>query len=151
MEEVSRIIMKRVQASPQDEHCLFIGTDSQNMGSITKIVPVIMMTVPGKGGIFFFDVMKIPRINSLRIKLNKETQYSLQYADDLVAEFEKLFDECNFDYTVLNISIHVDAGRKGATRELMEGISAWVESCGYDCAFKPNSCAASSVADRISK
>lgn len=151
MGEIAKLVMDRVLSTPHSENYIYIGTDSQNIGAITKIVPVIVLTTPGKGGIFFFDVMKIPRINSLRIKLNKETQLSLQYADELVAEFEKLFDEFSFDYTSINMSIHVDAGRKGATGELMEGISAWVESCGYDCIFKPNSCAASSVADRISK
>lgn len=151
MNQIAKIIMKRVQENPDSEFKVFVGTDSQNIGPITKIVPVILLNVRGHGGIFFYDVYKIKRINNIREKLNKETQISLSYADSLISEFDKLFNEFNFDYSVLNISIHVDAGEKGETGKLMAEISGWIHAFGYDCSFKPNSYAASTVADRISK
>ncbi|MBR4734133.1 MAG: hypothetical protein IK081_15370, partial [Lachnospiraceae bacterium] len=36
-------------------------------------------------------------------------------------------------------------------KELIPGLVGWIKACGYDCKVKPESYAASSIADRISK
>ena len=56
-------------------------------------------------------------------------------------------------YLNSTFSIHVDAGNSdyGKTKELIPSLVGWIKSCGYDCEVKPDSFAASSVADKISK
>lgn len=129
---------------------LIVGTDSQNF-SDTKMVVVIAVQNVGHGGIFFYEVSRIKRIDNIRQKLLHETSLSLKYADKLISQFEKVCKECDFDFEKINFCIHVDIGKRGKTSKLIPDIVAWVKACGYDCKIKPDSFAASSIADKISK
>ena len=128
---------------------IVIGTDSQNF-SDTKMVSVIAMCCEGHGGIYFYKIERINRIQDVRQKLNYETQLSLQYADELLKVLmetdEELFDNVTF-------SIHIDAGTnpKGKTKELIPALVGWIKACGYECHVKPESFAASAIANKISK
>ncbi len=128
-----------------------IGTDSQNF-DITKVVSVIAVHREGHGGIFFYEITKIPRITNVAHKLTEETSRSLTIATELVSVLEnnKEFDELR-DNSI--ISIHVDAGwsERGKTAELIPNLIGWIKACGYVAEVKPDSYAASSIADKISK
>lgn len=129
---------------------IVIGTDSQNF-SDTKVVSVIVLQCEGHGGIYFYKIERVNRIQDVRQKLNYETGKSLEYADKLL---EMLSDEKYEElYNNMHFSIHVDAGKseEGKTRELIPGIVGWIHGCGYECHVKPDSYAASSIADKISK
>ena len=69
----------------------------------------------------------------------------------LVEELEK--EEYREIRNKLSLAIHVDASWNdhGKTKELIPGLIGWIRACGYDCKVKPESYAASSIADRISK
>lgn len=128
-----------------------IGTDSQNRTGYTKIVSVISIICKGNGGIFFHQTEYVDIIFSVREKLERETNRSLEIAQELIGflegkKFQKLYNNCP-------ISIHIDAGNapQGKTKDLIQGLVGWVHGMGYDCEIKPNSYAASSIADRISK
>lgn len=126
-----------------------IGTDSQNFDH-TKIVNVIAVTCEGHGGIFFYRVTRQSLIRDVRTKLHTETNQSLNIAMALTENMEKNFKEL-FDSILF--SIHIDAGRSelGKTKELIPELVGWIKACGYDCEIKPDSYAASSIADKISK
>ena len=99
-----------------------------------------------------FHVERIERIQDVKQKLNYETQTSLTYADELIAilESEKKYEELYLNAT---FAIHIDAGHSnlGKTKDLIPALVGWIKSCGYDCEVKPDSYAASSVANKISK
>ena len=137
---------------------LAIGTDSQNFDQ-TKIVTVIAGYREGHGGVFFYEIAKVPRITNVAQKLTEETSRSLTIATELAEileadkKYKKLRDDCR-------ISIHVDAGwsEKGKTKELIPGLVGWIRSLGYQAAVKPGDgtreeypYAASSVADNVYK
>lgn len=143
-------IIEKVNMYKDDTFKITIGTDSQNF-DITKIVLVIVLERVTKGSIFFYQISKINRIDDIRTKLFTETQMSLECADKLLKLFEEKYEENGFDYTKLQFSIHIDAGENGKTKSVIPEIVGWVKSCGYDCVTKPNSYAASSVADKYSK
>ena len=128
-----------------------IGTDSQNFDR-TKVVSVIAAHREGHGGIFFYEVSNIPRITNVAHKLTEETSRSLTVATELAAtlESDKKYDLLR-DGSI--ISIHIDAGwsDKGKTAELIPNLVGWIRSCGYEAEVKPDSYAASSIADKISK
>ena len=129
---------------------IIVGTDSQNF-SDTKMVNVITIICEGHGGIFFYDVTRQPLIKDVRKKLHVETNTSLEIADKLISIFEqKEYEEL---FMNVNFSIHVDAGNSdnGKTKMLIPELVGWIKSCGYDCKVKPDSFAASSIADKISK
>lgn len=129
---------------------IVIGTDSQNF-SYTKEVSVIAVITEGHGGIFFYEIKNRDRITDVRRKLHIETQDSLTIADALLEkleqpEYEEVFMNTSF-------TIHIDAGSSdnGKTKTLIPELLGWVTSLGYDCKIKPDSYAASSIADKISK
>ena len=129
---------------------IIVGTDSQNFAD-TKMVSVITCVCEGHGGIFFYEVSRQPLIHDVRTKLHIETYESLHIATELVKllemnEYQEVFLNSNF-------SIHVDAGNndKGKTKQLIPELVGWIKACGYQCEIKPNSFAASSIADKISK
>ena len=129
---------------------IVIGTDSQNFDN-TKIVSVIVITCKGHGGIYFYNITKHKRLNEVRSKLFVETEMSLKLANKLLSLLER--DEYQELYLNTNFSIHLDAGLsdKGKTKPLVSELVGWVNSSGFDCEIKPNSYAASSVADKLSK
>ena len=133
------------------EISILIGTDSQNFDQ-TKCVSVICVIAKGKGGIFFYEISRIPLIRDVRRKLHIETNDSLNLATALVDAFEaeKKYHDM---YLSVPIAIHIDAGNseKGKTKELIPELVGWVKASGYDAETKPESFVASCVADRLSK
>ncbi len=129
---------------------IVVGTDSQNF-NYTKIVSVICVICEGHGGIFFYKVQGVDRITNVRQKLHTETDLSINIADEIMAiletePYEEVF--CNSTFT-----IHIDAGKSdnGKTKELIPELVGWVKAVGYEVEVKPDSYAASSIADKISK
>lgn len=150
IKQIVNIIDKLVSKNPMDEYQVVVGTDSQNFDK-TKIVVVIALIRKSKGGIFFYDVTRVNRINNIKQKLMTETSISLDYATKLMEAFERHYNETGFDYTKLHFSIHVDAGFNGPTKEVIPEIVGWIKACGWDVHVKPESYVASSIADKISK
>lgn len=130
---------------------LTVGTDSQNHSDGTKIVTVISIICRGHGGIFFYTTEHREFIEVVKQKLETETYISLETAKALL----DYLDEEKYKVIVDNcpISIHIDAGNAphGKTKDLIQSLTGWVRAMGYGCEVKPDSYAASSVADKFSK
>lgn len=149
IKQVAEIIRDKV-TSQTGEYNVMIGTDSQNFDK-TKMVLVIALHHVGRGGIFFYEIQHVHKITNIGQKLLYETNLSLDLASKLVAEFESLKAE-GFDYSKhINIGIHVDAGENGPSKQVIPEIVGWIKSCGYEVIVKPNSYAASSIANKYSK
>lgn len=132
-----------ISADKQSDYEIVIGTDSQNY-NLTKVVVVVAIHRVGSGGIFFYDVKRVNKIKDLRQKIYYETALSLELASKLSLSFaEKDIKQ--------DITIHADVGKKGKTSMLIPEIVGWITSSGYKCRIKPESWAASCVADKISK
>ncbi|HHV26718.1 hypothetical protein FYJ27_04620 [Anaerosalibacter bizertensis] len=141
--EMIQIIKRFISKSPHSKYNISVGTDSQNFG-YTKTVVVVAIHRVGNGGIFFYDIRKVEKITNTSQKLFFETSMSLEIANLL----SKALKEEDIG---LGISIHVDAGNNGKTSKLIPEIVGWIKACGFNCETKPNSYAASSIADKYSK
>lgn len=142
-EKMIYIIKKFISKSPNSVYNISVGTDSQNFED-TKTVMVVAIHRVGSGGIFFYDVKRVKKITNIAQKLFFETSMSL----DIATKLSEMLQEEGIDF---GISIHVDAGNNGKTSKLIPEIVGWIKSCGFDCETKPNSYAASSIADKYSK
>lgn len=151
LKQVAEAIQARTIFANPSEYHLMIGTDSQNFDK-TKVVVVIALHHVGKGGIFFYEVSHVRRINNIGQKLIYETQLSLDFTEKLIKEFDMLKEETGFDYSQhMSIGIHVDAGQNGPSKQVIPEIVGWIKSCGYDVIVKPDSWAACSIANKYSK
>lgn len=142
-EKMIDIIKDFIKKSPESTYNISVGTDSQNF-DYTKVVVVIAIHRIGNGGIFFYDVKTVKKINNISQKLFYETSNSL----DIAMKLSETLEREKIDF---GISIHVDAGKKGQTSKLIPEIVGWIKACGFCCETKPNSYAASSIADRYTK
>lgn len=150
IQEAAELIRQRVLAN-QGKYNVMIGTDSQNFDK-TKVVVVIALHHVGRGGIFFYDISHVRLMNNIGQKLLYETQLSLEYARHLVDAFEDMKETTGFNYEKeLSLSIHVDAGENGPSRQVIPEIVGWVTACGYKVVVKPDSAAASAIANKYSK
>ncbi|MFC4075553.1 ribonuclease H-like YkuK family protein [Salinithrix halophila] len=124
---------------------MVIGTDSQTSHRGTLFVTAIIIHRVGKGALFYYSKKKSRPLLDLRYRIYKETEYSLSCMEKLK---EKDFLSASWD---LPVEIHLDVGRKGETRKLIQEVVGWVTAVGYTAKIKPDAYAASAVADRFTK
>ena len=150
--EVADLITEYINKDRDAEYEIAIGTDSMTH-EFTKFVIAITVHKISKGGIFFTKTMYHDsyRKNQLFDKLYRETELSLNSSGILLSLMKG--NGLDIDRTPIKIrfTVHVDVGNYGKTKDYIKTLVGMVHSYGYDCEFKPNSYAASSIADKISK
>lgn len=129
---------------PEGSFKVIIGTDSQKKGSQVVFITVIVVYRKGKGGTYYLRQDKVSKPISLKEKIYKEATMSLEVADILrnLTANKEIYG---------NLEIHVDVGENGETKKLIKEIINFVSERGYKIFVKPNSFAASKVADRHTK
>ena len=109
---------------------------------------VIAVIEHGKGGFWFHTIDWTKRFGKteLRVKIYNETHRSIEVA-------KYIFDWFYQAEVDVNIMIHADLGkgRFSKTAEMIREVVGWIEAEGFPAEVKPQSWAASSIADRISK
>ncbi|HBK86338.1 MAG TPA: hypothetical protein DDZ53_09945 [Firmicutes bacterium] len=146
LEELMQTLANYVLEQPEAKYKLIIGTDSQTTAQSTHFVTAIVAHRVGKGGRFFIRHQHQRPMFSLRQKLIHETALSLETITKVQAEL--LAHDLLFNY---DLEVHVDAGHRGATRELIRDLVGLVITSGFTAKVKPDSFAASSVADRFTR
>ena len=141
---VKNFLVKTIKCSENHNYKVIVGTDSQNFHK-TKMVLVVCLIDEGRGGRFFYNIEWLPKIKDLNTKIYTETQKSLNFAKELNEEFFR--NEISQD-----VEIHVDIGKDGKTKNLIQGIIGWVHAEGFGTVkIKDQSYVASTIADKISK
>ena len=84
------------------------------------------------------------KIKDINTKIYTETEKSLEIAREL----NKFLHDNDVR---AEVEVHVDIGRHGKTKELIQGILGWVTSEGFTAKIKDESWVASTIADKISK
>ena len=134
----------KIRNAPDDTYRLYVGTDSRLHQRDTKVVPVIVLYKVGTGGIYFANIINTGKFHSLRERMYYEASQSIELGKDLM---EYLFEN-DLDF---RITIDIDIGKKGKTSELIAELVGYAVAEGFEVRIKPDSMAASTVADRLSK
>jgi hypothetical protein len=128
---------------PERKYQLVIGTDSQpHNGSGVDFVTAIVVHRIGVGGIYFWKRIVNKKVYVLRQRMYEEAAMSLETAETVLALLHK------DGVTKYDVEIHVDIGKFGQTREMITEIVGMVRGSGYTVKTKPESYAASKIADR---
>lgn len=135
-----------MENDPQSKYRIVIGSDSQpkNDDNFDFITAIVIHRV-GKGGIYFFkrEVKKGYRdLKYLRRRIYEEATLSLTTADTFLEVVK------NDGITKFDVEIHVDIGNFGETREMINEIVGMIRGSGFIVKTKPDSFAATKVADR---
>lgn len=159
-DDVFESILYFVNQDPSSKYKLAIGTDSQ-VKEYTRFITAIHIhrighDGIGKGAWGCINEYIVPRrIVSLREKISIETS--------LTQEVLCLFDHARVSEIVdiilphiykgadFTLEAHIDIGKNGATRDMIQEMVGRFSGMGIDAKIKPDSYAASSYADRYTK
>lgn len=123
---------------------IVVGTDSELVTKDTAhFVSAVVVHHVGHGGVYFWGQESRDGIKDLRQRMYEEATYSLTLAQRLLEEFKKR----NLPLEKF-LEIHVDVGLGGETKVMINEIVGMIKGSGFECRTKPDSFAASNVADR---
>lgn len=156
--EVLKEIVGFMKDEPRSNYRVMIGSDSNGYG-LLDLVSVIAVHRVGNGGRYFWFRQTKENIKTLRQKIYAEVQASLELASLFLPAFKKELAalEKLYEWPVrhslgeggpFDFQIHVDVGTKGETRDLVHEVTGMVTAYGYDVFVKPESAAATTLADK---
>lgn len=143
LQKVRTHILQFLSAEESSAYQIIVGTDSQpHNGSGVDFVTAIVVHRKGHGGIYFWKRIVNKKKYVLRQRMYEEATMSLAMAEEVVALLHK------DGITKYDVEIHVDIGNVGKTREMITEIIGMIRGNGFSVKVKPESYAASKVADK---
>ena len=132
------------------EYKITVGTDS-NASHWAQFVTAVTVLRVGNGGRYFWTRSEKIFCPSLASRIYKEAMQSITFTQELKSRLkEKLGEE--FFWPARGgdnqISVHIDVGQKGPTKDLVDGVVGMVKGYGFEAVIKPYSFGAFVVADR---
>jgi len=138
-----------MQEDPHKKYEVIVGCDSSATADPT--FPVVIVVLRKKaGGRFFLRRIHYPArpFPSRRQRILEEVLLSCQLALWLRENFGQLALQHGVTYDFQYI--HADIGENGITRDMIKEVTGLIRGNGFEPKIKPESFAASSVADRYS-
>jgi len=143
LSQIREKILYFMAKDPEKKYQLVVGTDSQpHNGEGVDFVTAIVVHRIGVGGIYFWKRTVNKKHYVLRQRMYEEATMSLEMAETVLALLHK------DGVTKYDVEIHVDIGQYGDTRVMIQEIVGMIRGSGYRVKTKPESYAASKVADR---
>ncbi|MBU1137280.1 ribonuclease H-like YkuK family protein [Patescibacteria group bacterium] len=143
--KVAQEIFDFINYDPQSKYRLVVGTDS-NGGKKTEFVTAIIVHRLGRGGRYFWKKTNGGKVyHALRDRIYQEVNLSLATAQDILGQLRLLIKK---DIEPYNFQIHIDVGQNGPTKEMIKEVVGMVRGNGFEAKIKPESFAASNIADK---
>lgn len=144
-DEVIEELINYVDYKPEEEYRITVGTDSLGSNN-THFVTAIAILRIGNGGKYFWTRSEKTFCPTLRDRIYKETLKSITMTQELKSKLrEHLGEDVFWDD---KITVHIDVGRKGATRDFVESVVGMVKGYGLEAVIKPEAFGAFVLADR---
>lgn len=152
IDQVVDEICTYISEKPEKFYDIVVGCDSSSVEEPHFPLAIVVLRV-GEGGRFFLK--KVIRENrkffNYKQRILEEVLLSCQLAsflkdklDSKIADLQHQGVRCQFRY------IHADVGGNGATKDMIKEVIGLIKGNGFEAKIKPESFAASSVADRYS-
>lgn len=123
------------------ESSIYVGCDSQQAKRWTRFGLVVIIHIDSaRGGKVFVEVSRCERITSMRERLLKEVELSVQAAYEIL-------DEIGTRPFVIHLDINPNADYK--SNSIVKEATSWCLGQGFEYAIKPDSWAASKAADHL--
>lgn len=145
LDELVKEIILYVNKSPEAAYKITVGTDSPGVENPFFITAVTVLKI-GNGGRYFWTKSERIQCHGLQDRIYKETVRSITLTQELKS---RLKDELGEEFFWDNkITVHIDIGRNGRTKDLIEGVVGMVKGYGFEAAIKPEAFCACVVADK---
>jgi hypothetical protein len=134
-----------IKNNPWAKYNIVVGTDSPGVEKPRFTTAISILRI-GNGGRYFWTKSEPFYCPSLQERIYKEAMQSITLTQELKS---RLKDSLGEDFFWDNkISIHLDIGTKGPTKDLIEQVVGMVKGFGFEAVIKPNAFCACVVADR---
>jgi uncharacterized protein len=138
-----------MQEDPHKQYEVVVGCDSSATTDPTFPVVIVVLRKQAGGRFFLRRVHYANRpFPSRRQRVLEEVLLSCQLALWLREHFSQVALEHGLKYDFQYI--HADVGQNGVTRDMIREVTGLIRGNGFEPKIKPDSFAASSVADRFS-
>lgn len=129
-------------ADARARYRIMIGSDSEARATGVDCISAIVIHRVGRGARYFWMRTTKEPFATLRDRIWHEAICSTTLARSV---FDALTERGAWGS---DIEVHVDVGQNGPTKVLIQEISGYVRAYGFPVYIKPESCAASAVADK---
>jgi predicted RNase H-related nuclease YkuK (DUF458 family) len=141
--QVNNKIVEYIETDPTSRYRIIIGADSQQKKNLqTDFVTAIIVHRIGAGAIYFWQRKVDKKKRVLKQRIYEEAFFALETAQKFLNIFKKNGIK-SFEF-----EIHVDIGKKGPTREIINEVVGMIRGSGFNVKTKPEAYGASKVADR---
>jgi len=145
-EQVVRELVGFMRAEPERKYKVTIGTDSELLSTkYADFVTAIVVHRVGNGGRYFWRRFELGKFHTLRDRIIREVLISIDVAKEVLAELKKPDGD---DLPEFEFEIHADIGENGPTNAVIQEVMGMIRAHNFEPKMKPESYAASNVADR---
>ena len=154
IDEVVDELFSHMLKKPESLYEIIVGCDSSSEEEPNFPVAVVILR-KGEGGRFFLKRIKYPprenkRFINWKARILNEVMLSCELALSLREKIEKkaaqVVEPLNYQF----LYIHADVGENGQTKDMIKEVVGLIRGNGFEAKIKPESYAASVVADRYS-
>ena len=103
-----------VNEDRQRKYSVIVGTDSEQRNGSADFVSVVVVHRIGCHGRYFWHKRSGIKTFSLRDRIYKEAEFSLDLAQNLIGELKEKIEHPHYGF-----EIHVDVGENGPTKEMI--------------------------------
>jgi predicted RNase H-related nuclease YkuK (DUF458 family) len=143
---INQVVQEIVRFMVEDRnrrYKIVIGSDSEGrIEEIMDFVTAIVVHRVGYGGRYFWRRVELPKFYTLRDRIIQEVLLSLKVAKEILIAL-KTFEVPHFDF-----EIHADIGENGESKSMMQEVIGMIRAYNFEARTKPESYAATKVADR---
>ena len=152
-EQVIEEIFNYITEKPEEFYDIVVGCDSSSAQTISFPVAIVVLRV-GQGGRFFLKRIRYPesqkkRFSNWHQRVLQEVILSCEIALSFREAFQKKIEQSGAKLRYQFRYIHADIGVGGPTKDMIREIVGLIKSNGFEAKIKPESFAASVVADRF--
>lgn len=143
-------IFKYISEDPEKFYEIIVGCDSSSEEEPHFPLAIVVLKKHG-GGRFFLKRIKYPegrKFYGWKQRILNEVLLSCQLAltlkERIAKRAEKMANPSNYEFRY----IHADVGENGVTKDMIKEVTGLIRGNGFEPKIKPESYAASVVADR---
>jgi predicted RNase H-related nuclease YkuK (DUF458 family) len=106
---------------------VYVGTDSQDYGGITRYVTAVVYRYGKRGAHYIYFKEEVPRVRDMYTRLYDEAVRTITAAQIIDSEIPISFAGLEFDYNQIP---------KWASNKLVSSIGGWAKGLNYRAVFK---------------
>lgn len=140
-----RELVSYIRSTSDAHYHIVVGSDSRADEEVRFVTAVGIHRI-GNGGRYFWSRSSPQKCVTLHDRIYKEAMQSITLTQELRSRLKDILGEEFFWDN--KITVHLDVGFNGPTRDLIDGVVGMVKGYGFEAAIKPDSFGAFVLADR---